>query len=703
MMPTCGRCAKRSKQEQCVYHPAPLTKSTNQQDADSPANSPRINSFSTAYHSTVDGAGVQDTVVPEPKRVRYNEAFERSIPTENLPALPASPESVEDLRKPLPAASLQMNTLGFDQDTNFMSHSAVLSEYELKVGIQSFDGLATSASTVTPVQIHRGAAVLTLLKDLSTIEKYIDKWYSFAGGIVIIEPMVKIWLDGVGSTWRRFLDSQKPDDLRLMSQKICENTLTPVSQTLKRHTTPREFCASATGPFLRWEVVGIIVTLVSLVAQSLKDGDPIFCSHDDAPVDRAALALKMHNASEMCVQFCDEFGVLNDLYLWLLYENTIAYCSMRTRGSYENSRKHANLANALLSSNLHQEIKVDDRTPFFMSELRKRLFTCAYDNDKYAASFGGRPPRLTRQYCTLQIPLDLSDAQIMSQGKDLEDALYDLDGQGWNQHGAVQRSTFARLSSMNALITEEILEISLGNSRQEDIVRRAAEIESRTDKHWDELPDFLRIDMKDPWNHRRSPLELLFLAFIRLNHLDHHFMLQRTLSKKVSMESQSPNTKLVAVCKEIFDFVVLMVDNKDHFRDFQIDFVQILLKHGIPAAAVLAVELLHQEENPASISAIAHPLHRSETIQKLSVFVSCLGTVRPDASGYQSCDRGRTFLKKVLDIILGPGPASVSSFQGATADDPMFGAPLLQPASDGDFVRWLEGMDWNQDGYINFN
>ena len=63
------------------------------------------------------------------------------------------------------------------------------------------------------------------------------------------------------------------------------------------------------------------------------DGDPIFCSHDDAPVDRSALALKMHNASEMCVQFCDDFGILNDLYLWLLYENTIAYCTMRSKGS----------------------------------------------------------------------------------------------------------------------------------------------------------------------------------------------------------------------------------------------------------------------------------------------------------------------------------------------------------------------------------
>lgn len=41
----------------------------------------------------------------------------------------------------------------------------------------------------------------------------------------------------------------------------------------------------------------------------------------------------MHNASEACVEFCDYIGALNDLYLWLLYENSISYCSLRTRGS----------------------------------------------------------------------------------------------------------------------------------------------------------------------------------------------------------------------------------------------------------------------------------------------------------------------------------------------------------------------------------
>ncbi|KAF1840198.1 uncharacterized protein K460DRAFT_348380 [Cucurbitaria berberidis CBS 394.84] len=734
MLPTCGRCARRNKPEQCVYHPAPLTKRTTiptPQCTSSDQSSPELNSFSTLFHTgserssnrtpsdfELDSArrngvfgslpalvqSVECNSVSIPRAVlnQYDEFVPRFSRASSLPAQSWSQSQQSTERRPLPDDQIRADALDFDSRSAFINHNAILAENELSIGIQPPSADSTPMSKVSQSHIDSGAAVLTLLKDLPTIQKYIDKWFSFAGGVVVIEPMVKIYTSGLWSTWQKTLESQRPADLRLMSEKIWENTLRPVSPLLHRHTTPREFCANVTGRFLRWEVVGILVTLVSLVAQSLKDGDPVFCSHDEPPVDRAALARRMCNASEMCVNFCDDFGVLNDLYLWLLYENSVAYCSMRTRGSYENARKLSGLATALLCCNLHQEIKVDDHTPFFIAEFRKRLFICAYENDKHFATFAGRPPKLTRHYCRLQIPLDLTDAQTMAEGLDLENA---VDGEGWNQRGTVQRCTFARLSATNALITEEILEVSLGYSPRDEIIHRAAEIETKTNKCWEELPDFLRIDIDNPWSMNRSPLELLFLVQIRLGHLDHHFLLQRTLIKKVGSGSANPNITLLSVCSEIFKLVVLMVDNKDHFRDFQVDFVSILATHGIPTAAVLAVELLHQEQNPSSASAIGYPLHRSDTIQSLAVFVSCLGTIRTEANGFHSCDRGRKFLKRILDMILGPGPAASRSSPPNVEGmiDPTLGAPLLQAGSDGDFVRWLESMEWDQDSLVNFN
>jgi len=111
--------------------------------------------------------------------------------------------------------------------------------------------------------------VLTLLKDLPTFQRYIDKWFSFARGILLVEPMVKIFTSGLWGAWAKRLQDQNANELRLMSEEIWRNTLKPLSRHLNRNSSPREFCAAVTGKGLRWEVVGIIVTLVALLAGSL--------------------------------------------------------------------------------------------------------------------------------------------------------------------------------------------------------------------------------------------------------------------------------------------------------------------------------------------------------------------------------------------------------------------------------------------------
>ena len=426
------------------------------------------------------------------------------------------------------------------------------------------------------------------------------------------------------------------------------------------------------------------------------DGDPIFCSHDEPPVDRRALALKTCGASEECVSFCNQFDILNDLFLWLLYESTVLSASMHAKGSYANWLKSGVLCNAMVAFGLHQEIKADDETPFFISEFRKRLFVVVYENDKLTSIFIGRPPRLTRQYCRIQLPLDLTDAQTMSDGLDLETAIAGLDHEGWNQRGVVQRCTFSRVFASNALIMEEILELSLGFLSNEEVVRRAADIEARTIQLWEDYPAFLKLDDKHPWDRARAPIELVFLAYIKLDVMWHHFLLQRILIKKVGVDS----AKLLAVSRETFAFVLFLMNNRDFLRDFQLDITQLLCMNGIPAAAVIAVELLHQEQGGSSLT--TH-LPRSETIQDLSVLVACLGTIRPESGGYAICERGKKFLKKILDTILEPPSRVRSNSSVGELSDPSFTMPLFQTGSDGDFVRWLESMEWEQENWVNFN
>lgn len=708
MLPTCGRCARRNKARQCVYHPAPLTKGASipTPSTESDPRSPSVPLQSTEWRTPTPVVHPL-TTTPRTESVVHSQPPGGAGPQNILPrtaratSLPAHPRlTIDELRRPLPEAHVRGDSVNKLPAAGFVHHTAILDEYELSIGIQRPNAEDSNVSTViSPLYIERGAAVLTLLKDRTILQRYIDRWFSFGRGVVLIEPMIKIFTSGMWSFWGKTLREQNPKELRRMSERIWQNTLKPV--LLNRQSSPREFCAAVTGENLRWEIVGIIMTLVALLCQSLSDADPIFCTDYTTVENRAAIILRAHNASEICIGFCEDFAIVNDLYLWFLYENAGLYCSLRSRGSFENWKRSGILATAMIFFNLHQEIKVDDNTPFFIAELRKRLFICAYENDKYSAIYNGRPPRLTRSYCIMQLPLDLTEEQLMSEGADLDIALRSLDDDGWNSSARIQRSTFARIFVPNSLLAEEILEVSLGTLPHEEVIRRAADIERRTIELQASLPEFLRIDDQPFLELKRPPIELIYMAYIRLEMLNHHFLLQRILIKKIGVD----NSKLLTIAQEMFSFVVLLVNNLNVLREFQLDVLGLLTMDGIPSAAIIAMELLHQDQNPTSASALANPLPRSNTIQDLSVFIACLGTVKPFAYGSNSCIRGHKFLKKVLDTILDSPPVRLTADHSSAQNlsDPSFTSPFLQTGNAGDFMRWLDNMDFEGDSWVNLN
>jgi hypothetical protein len=299
MKPHCGRCSRRGKTEQCVYHPAPLTKATTA--STSPAPKTSQSSPNQISQNNLQSEGLEYVPVFSPgirpptspvQPLRYNSSSTPSAFTNSLDGLPqlkrfrpndvsgqmfpssAISQQEMDLCRPLPDHQVSVDAQSFDMKAGITNHSAVLAENESSIGILPPLIDSSPSSEISRSNIDRGASVLTLLKDLPTLRKYIDKWFSFAGGVVVIEPMVKIYLDGLWSTWHKTLELQKVGDLRAMSEKIWENTSKPVSRLLRRDTTPREFCGNVTGEFIRWEVVGILVTLVSLLAQTLKGKRP---------------------------------------------------------------------------------------------------------------------------------------------------------------------------------------------------------------------------------------------------------------------------------------------------------------------------------------------------------------------------------------------------------------------------------------------
>ena len=375
---------------------------------------------------------------------------------------------------------------------------------------------------------------------------------------------------------------------------------------------------------------------------------------------------------------------------------------------------------------LHQGSRPDAETPFFLSELRKKIFISAYGHDKVVATFLGRPPRLSHRYCKMDAPLDLSDDELCLEGPELEAVLSSLDSNGWNTSCNLHRTTWQRVWFQHARVREDILEIALG-SGDDDISFQAEQVRLKLEHLHNTYPDFMRVPPEEVLNGNDSlflgynsfrtekatrQVNAIFTLCIHVQIVHTEFLLQRALINRKRTDTK----ELIPISTRMLGLVLLAQTKRDFFRDFQGDLAYLvspestkwpgcnvkltnftqLAVHGLPAAGVLAIELLKQEQNRLFTPDI---LPRSETIQDLSVFISSLAAVGPGEGNYFICNQGRRALKRVMDQILSPHvPPVPSSSEPATFDDMSLYFPT---GNDADFLQWLENVEWDKQSWMN--
>ena len=360
----------------------------------------------------------------------------------------------------------------------------------------------------------------------------------------------------------------------------------------------------------------------------------------------------------------------------------------------------------MVTKGLHQS-RSDAHTPFFLVQLRKRVFTRCYSTEMSLAAFLGRPPRLGYRYCLIEKPVDLADEDLLLTGDALQAALSRLGADGWNLEGRIGRATFHRVSIEMAIHREDILELALTQLMKDEILARASNIKDRMKRCFDSMPAFLRNKPKTlcECKGELTAPHMLYQRCVHFGFLNNQMLLQRVLVEKADGDPK----ELVETARKLFKEVLFIVTNRELMRDFQLDLSCILNAHGLRTAAVIAVELLKQEQCPAL--ATATPLPRSEIIQDLSVFASSLSSIDPSDGNYELCVAGHRIIKRILDRILSPPPArpaeSVTTFSPGQAPlsnsglDAVLGWPnlgfdnSLNVAPDVDFMQWLENGDWD--------
>lgn len=435
--------------------------------------------------------------------------------------------------------------------------------------------------------------------------------------------------------------------------------------------------------------------------------DPIF-SEGTTVINRNAFAKECMEAAEICLAFCKKCERLNDMSLLL---TSMAYDLMSCvdgDAAPTSYGRVGELITAMIASGYHQSCE-NDRTPLFLSEMRKRFFINTLGLECALATFLGRPPRLHYKYCRISMPLDLPDDIWLQPQSEIDRAIARLQN-GWNPDGKIYRTTWTKISADVAARRQDILDLALIDYEKEEILFQAEQIRSKIARDLSKLPAHLQAPatfVRDA-NQNILPVDTLFPFCIRFGYTSNILLLQRLLVKKANADP----TSLIEPARDAFKDVLNVATKGEIMRDLQCDLSWILVAYGIRTAATVAVELLKQERVPFH----QRKLSKSETIQELSVFIAMLQALDPGDGHWQLCQQAVKVLKRILDRILdgssdvrqpggggvlngGDTPLLTSLDQVLYADTSQVQfdfATNVNLSTDIDFVNWLENMDWEQ-------
>ncbi|KAI0439921.1 hypothetical protein F4803DRAFT_529449 [Xylaria telfairii] len=728
VVPICSRCVKRKCGEKCVYHPNPLTKKRQTAEKGPLTPAPTI----TEGTSPVLLPSIESSEPDSPDSPGYHnfEASHQAAPLQ-APAKFNRAASAPPLHTHQCSGTPGRVNPGFFGATNFM---CIFSENLSSLGVVSteLEGPELPRLTISNDQIVQGTQILSFLKDSSLVHDFVNRSFDIGDGVnnIVIEPIMKQWLLKLWANHGDTLKKRNPEKLRRLSELLWRNTMTSIF--VKENMDYKAWAVQATGMNIRWEVIGIIAALIGQCATTLSRSDLLLTQHN---VSKPILARKMSDIASTCLNFCRDCEALDDLFVWLLIENSVLTAALKGDGSYAVYRETGEFVNAVVAMGLHIDVKQGKpRIPFFLEQMRARIVFGAYSSDVSISSYLGRPPRLSYRYCNLVPPLDIPDIQLIAGEDEVARIIASFDENGYNTSGKLSRATWMKTWLGFAPRREEVLDLALGRYSREEILSRAKEIQKKSDDYWASIPLFIRtmtdetFEYSEVRSQRKRPLETLLKITLKQGFRANELLLQRVLIRKTGASWD----KLVEVASAIFEDILHISKRHDLASILQSNIAALLAVQGLRSAAVIAVELLKQEQLP---NYPKNPLlPRSRTIQDLSVFAARLGDVDPSDGSFTVCDQGRKVITRILDKILSPSNSSelpvashvpheqhhqaqanegmdMGVFQGETVHhqewslpDPLefqmgeanWGIEVPFLGHDSDFVQWLESADWER-------
>jgi hypothetical protein len=493
----------------------------------------------------------------------------RQVELSEPPATTATQEPVmPHLQWFNPEAEIQENVakavvspLGFLGES---SASAVVAELIDSLGETPAEAVcAHNKDNITEAMIRKGAAVLYHLQGLEASLQHFLDWMVESDGYLLFRPIYNIF---VASTWQYLSSALREvphgERLRTLSRLVWRNTQKPFK--VSGDTTAEQWAHQATGENLRWETVGLLFAEVGLNQHH----------YFGTAAEQASNGKLMLRLVDECIDNSRICGSCTDLFVCVLYARSPLVEKIRGDVSPEAWTRFSDVCNTALELGLHKEKVVDAKTPFFLCELRIRVFEAIYVHDKYVSTYLGRPPRISYRHCIIQLPADLSDDEVCGDQATLTSAISRLDN-GYARSGRLYRATMRRAQIAHFINLEEILEIVLGNPHS-SIDSRVEEIRARVQQSGEEMPAFLRVDPHELLDRlrtgvafaipgRNAPWRSLDIFWVLSNHCQRRhtdFLLERALVRR----SKADPSKLIAAARSVLDLTLKWNANSAYFH-----------------------------------------------------------------------------------------------------------------------------------------
>ncbi|OOO10181.1 hypothetical protein OAory_01059890 [Aspergillus oryzae] len=542
------------------------------------------------------------------------------------------------------------------------SYSAILTEHrsDLPFEMDNSTVTGTSVRALDSDRLRAGVELLKLIYDFPIYDVLVRKLYSKKAIVVVPMVITDAIVESIRSAFDNLdIGSDIEAQFQALVYQISHNTSRPL--TIHRSMTVHDYCALFTGKSLRWESLGIVLSISGISLMSTSDNDPDLVQAAPSSEARERLRAQIVEASSICLNFCDQASSINELLGFAQYNDIMLKTQHFGDTSYQAWRRLGDLSATVYAAGFHQENTQADDCPFFLQQWRKICFASAFYADKAIATFVGRPPFINYRYCSLTPPMDLHEDILVAGGDDLANAISSLNMEGWNTQRQHYRTSMIRLRFIFSVYRDQALEIALGTCEDWDLVQKSNQIIEKARAALEAAPAFIRYDAHGQNEDAESYASSFPSLHMYLDYLYTIFLLQRVLLKRTNTGQDA----LIHTSREALSIVIRIVSKCEASMDLNRHYSWLILYYGVPSASVLTLELLHQTQEIGPHSVM---LPRAEIIRNLSVFLSCLSWVpRPTYGNYQTCKEAEKKLSHILDQIIDPQPIQRDVFNDVTS------------------------------------